>query len=369
MCFMMIRMMMWLLPALLLAACRQENSAADLSLPEYTVAVMAPKVENVTVYGEWIGRLLPEVSVNILPRVDGHITERFFTNGQQVKKGELLYRLDDTLYAEALQQARQNETVARVQAQEALQNADYYRPLVNEGAVARQTYTEALRKEEAAQASLRAAQAAVAQAQTDVDYCNLYAPVAGIAGFAEADVGSYVSPAGNPLVTLYCVQPIRVNFSISEQDWLRQGGSNGALRPGTEVEVLTADGALYPHKARIIGVDNAVSATLGTLQMEAQLPNPDSLLRPGMFVTVRAATNVVKNALMVPQAAIVSQQGQQFVLALQQGNKVALIPVRLGVTQGDMVQVLGKVSPDMRIVVSGTQQALMAASGRATLKV
>ncbi|MBE6416922.1 MAG: efflux RND transporter periplasmic adaptor subunit [Akkermansiaceae bacterium] len=368
-CFMTIKMMIGLLPALLLVACHQENPAADLPLPEYTVAVMAPKVEDVTVYGEWIGRLVPEVSVDILPRVDGHIVERFFTNGQQVKKGELLYRLDDTLYAEALQQARQNEAVAKVQAQEALQNVDYYRPLVNDGAVARQTYTEALRKEEAAQASLRAAQAAVAQAQTDVAYCELYAPVTGIAGFAEADVGSYVSPSGNPLVTVYGVQPIRVNFSISEQDWLKQGGSNGTLRPGTEVEVLTADGSLYPHKARIIGVDNAVSATLGTLQMEAQLPNPDSLLRPGMFVKVRAVTDEVKNALMVPQSAIVSQQGQQFVLALQQDNKVALIPVQTGASRGDMVQVLGEVTPDMRIVVSGTQQALMAAAGRATLKV
>lgn len=364
-----IKMMIGLLPALLLVACHQENPAADLPLPEYTVAVMAPKVEDVTVYGEWIGRLVPEVSVDILPRVDGHIVERFFTNGQQVKKGELLYRLDDTLYAEALQQARQNEAVAKVQAQEAVQNVDYYRPLVNEGAVARQTYTEALRKEEAAQASLRAAQAAVAQAQTDVAYCELYAPVTGIVGFAEADVGSYVSPSGNPLVTVYGVQPIRVNFSISEQDWLKQGGSNGTLRPGTEVEVLTADGSLYPHKARIIGVDNAVSATLGTLQMEAQLPNPDSLLRPGMFVKVRAVTDEVKHALMVPQSAIVSQQGQQFVLALQQDNKVALIPVQTGAAQGDMVQVLGEVTPDMRIVVSGTQQALMAAAGRATLKV
>ena len=362
-----IKIMMALLPTLLVAACQQKDPAADLPLPEYTVAVRLPKVQDITLYGEWIGRLVPEVSVDILPRVDGHIVERFFTNGQQVTKGELLYRLDDTLYAEALQQARQKEAVALAQVQEALQNVEYYRPLLNEGGVARQTFTEAQRKAEAAQASLRAAQAAVAQAQTDVDYCNLYAPVSGIAGFARADVGSYVSPAGNPLVTVFSVQPIRVNFSISEQDWLKQGGTNGSLRPGTEAEILTADGALYPHKARIIGVDNEVSATLGTLQIEAQLPNPESLLRPGMFVKVRAAVDVVKNAVLVPQSAIVNQQGQQFVLVLQADNKVKLVAVQTGAATGDMVQVRGPVSPAMRIIVSGTQQALMAASGRAVL--
>ena len=202
-----------------------------------------------------------------------------------------------------------------------------------------------------------------------MDYCNLYAPVSGIAGFARADVGSYVSPAGNPLVTVFSVQPIRVNFSISEQDWLKQGGTNGSLRPGTEAEILTADGALYPHKACIIGVDNEVSATLGTLQLEAQLPNPESLLRPGMFVKVRAAVDVVKNAVLVPQSAIVNQQGQQFVLVLQADNKVKLVAVQTGAATGDMVQVRGPVSPAMRIIVSGTQQALMAASGRAVLSV
>ncbi len=360
--------MIWLAMGVLLCGCGDDKAPVAVALPVYTVTTAHPVVGDVKVYREWIGRLAADVSAEILPRVEGYVLKRGFTNGQAVEKGQVLYVLDDTLYAEALQQAQQQEAEAQANVQEALQNVEYYRPLVKDGSVARQTFTEAQRKAEAAQAVLQAARAAVAQAQSNVDYCTLRAPLSGIAGFARADVGSYVSPGSTPMVTVSCVQPIRVSFSISEQDWLRQGGVGGTLRPGAEVEVLTATGELYPHKARIIGVDNEVSATMGTLELDAVLDNPGELLRPGMFVMVRAAVEEVKNALLVPRKAIVSQQGKQFLAALVAANKVQLIPVATGPVQGDMIAVSGALTPEARIVVTGTQQAMMAAAGRAAVK-
>lgn len=360
--------MIWLVVALLLSGCDRDKAPVVAALPVYTVTTAHPVVQDVKVYREWIGRLAADVSAEILPRVEGYVLKRTFTNGQTVEKGQVLYVLDDTLYAEALQQAEQQQAEAQANVQEALQNVEYYRPLVKDGSVARQTFTEAQRKAEAAQAVLLAAQAAVAQAQSNVDYCTLRSPLSGIAGFARADVGSYVSPGSTPMVTVSCVQPIRVSFSITEQDWLNQGGVGGTLRPGAEVEVMTATGAVYPYKARIAGVDNEVSDTMGTLELDAMLDNPNELLRPGMFVMVRAAVDEVKDAMLVPQKAIVAMQGKQFVAVLGAGDKVQLVPVTTGPMQGDMIVVSGALSQDARIVVTGTQQAMMAAAGRALLK-
>ncbi len=359
---------LWFMLGCLLCSCDHKKSDAEAALPVYAVETAHPQRADVVVYRSWIGRLAADVSAEILPRVEGYVLKRTFTNGQVVENGQVLYVLDDTLYAEALQQARQQEAEAQANLQEALQNVEYYRPLLKDGSVSRQSFTEAQRKAEAAQAVLQAAVAAVAQAQSNVEYCTLRAPLPGIVGFARADVGSFVSPGSEPMVTVSRVQPIRVSFSISEQDWLNQGGVGGSLRPGAEVEVITATGAVYPHKARIVGVDNAVSATMGTLQIDAVLDNPNALLRPGMFVTVRAAVDELKNVVLVPQKALVSQQGAQFLVALGAGEKVQLIPVETGPIQGEMIVVHGAVSPELRIVVSGTQQAMMAAAGRARLK-
>lgn len=361
--------MLLLVSTLGMSACKRDVAPAAEALPVYTVTAGHPTVGNVTVYREWIGHLEADVAAEVLPRVEGYVLERLFTNGQTLEKGQVIYKLDDTLYAEALQQAQQQEAQAAANAQEAEQNVEYYRPLVKDGSVARQTFTEAQRKAEAAQAALQAARAAVAQAKSNVEYCTLRSPLSGIAGFARADVGSFVSPGGAPMVTVSSVQPIRVSFSISEQDWLNQGGVNGTLRPGAEVQVQTANGSVYPYSARITGVDNEVSSTMGTLQMDALLENPQALLRPGMYVTVRAAVAELKDALLVPQAAIVSVQGQQFVLSLDSASKVSMVPVTTGALQGENIVVQGAISPQSLIVTSGTQQAMMAAAGRAVLKV
>lgn len=353
---------------LLLGACKPSHRD-EVALPVYTVQVAHPQVQDVAQYREWIGGLQADVAAEVLPHVQGYVVERCFMNGGQVKQGQLLYRIDDTLYEEALRQAQHQAVAAEASAKEAQQNVEYYRPLLKDGSVARQTFTESERKAEAALANLQAAQAAVEQALSNVEYCTLRSPVDGIAGFAVADVGSYVSPGGKPLVTVARIDPIRVVFSISEQDWLNQGGVNGALRPGAGLEVILPNGEHYPHPAIVQGVDNEVSPSMGTLQLDAMLPNADSLLRPGMYVTVRATVGELKNAILVPEESVVSLQGKNFVVAVGDADKVELIPVTTGNTRDGYIVIQGDVSPQMRIVVRGTQQALMALSGRANLKI
>lgn len=364
---MMDKKMVFLMALLTLVGCEPKPRTAGAALPEYTVQTVHPTVQDVTIYREWIGRLEADVSADVLPHVEGYVQQRCFTNGQTVKRGQVLYLLDDSLYAEALSRAQQEESEAAAQAREAQENVEYYQPLVKDGAVSRQTFTEAQRGAEAAEAALAAARAAVESAQTNVDYCTLRSPLDGIAGFANADVGSYVAPNGNPMVTVSSIEPMRVTFSISEQDWLNQGGVNGALRPGAELELVLSNNTVYPHRAVVTGVDNEVADTMGTLLMDAMVPNEGDLLRPGMFVNVRADVEVLHAAMLVPVGAIVSLQGKQFVLVTDASGQVKMVPVTTGVTRQGLIVVQGELSSQDCVVSVGTQQALMALDGRAKL--
>ena len=226
-----------------------------------------------------------------------------------------------------------------------------------------------MQRELAASSALAAARAGVELARTNVDYCTLSSPVEGIVGFAQADVGSYVAPGGEAMVLVNSVNPIRVCFSISEQDWLNQGGAGGALRPGARVQILLSNGQLYPELATIVGVDNTVNTSTGTLMLDAHVANPHALLRPGMYVRVRAQVEEEKDVLLVPEEAVVSIQGKTMLVEVDAQGKASLVPVTTGLSQKGQVAVSGPISTDSLIVCVGTQQGMMAAEKRATLRV
>lgn len=360
-----------LLPATLLplslSSCDKRENRSAAALPRYTVSVAQPVRGDVPVYREWVGRLQAQVSASLLPQIEGYVSERLFTNGQSVRKGDILYRIDPRRYEQSLEQARQQRSQAQADAVAAEQDVDYYTPLVANGAISRQQYTTALQNAKAARAALQAADAVVALAETNVAYCTLEAPVDGIMGFAAADVGSYVSPGGKALVTISQLDPLRVYFSVSEQEWLSQGGPGGPLSPGQKVEILLPSGEACKQPATLVGADNNVDTATGTVMLDAALPNSDGLLRPGMYVKVRVLVNEVRDALLVPVGAIVSIQGKPMLVQVDEQNRASLIAVQTGPEINGLVSVTGPVSTASRIVVSGTQQGMMAAEGRAQL--
>lgn len=348
-------------------SCKKQDAATGL--PTYAVQVQHPRWGEVAAYQEWIGALYGGSSAEIEPQVSGYVSQKLFGTGDFVRKGQVLFRIDSTRYRQALTRALQQQQQAQANYDEARQNAEYYRPLVAGGSISRQTYTDAVQRAHAAAAALEAAKANADLARTDVDYCTLHAPIDGVAGFATADVGSYVSPQGAPMVLINSMDPISIHFSISSREWLDQGGLNGALRPGTKLQLILPNGATYPAPATITGVDNAVSDTTGTLMLDAQAPNPDDLLRPGMYVRVRAQVKAPQKALLVPQQAVVSIQGRTMLLSVNDLRKVILIPIRTGLTQGNMVAVSGEVNEHDSIITEGIQQGLMAAAGRANITI
>ncbi len=359
----------YLLPLPLLASCT-DNQEHTASLPEFTVSVGYPLLGEAQHYREWIGEVTSMQKASILPQISGYITERRFKNGQMVKEGDILYQIDPQLYQQALKQAQQGVAQKQAALDKAKQNLDYYAALIGKEAISRQSYTDAQQAVKESQAALEAARAAAQQAQINLGYCTLRSPIAGVVGFAQSYAGAYVSPNGSALVEVTRLDPIRINFAITEQEWLSQGGAKGALSPGKEVDLLLADGASYPQKASIEGVDNKVNTATGSLMLDAHVSNPQGLLRPGMFAKVRALTELQKDVLWVPQSAIARLQGMSFVLAYPEGGKVSMIPVELGMSEGERVVIVGKgITASTRIITNGTQQGMMAAAGRCTLHI
>ncbi len=339
------------------------------ALPVYAVVAQYPEIADMSSWRSWVGTLVGIQSAEIVPQVSGYVQKRYFQNGQDVRKGEILFQLDAQQYVDALNKARHAAAQAQANLEKAQKDESFYAPLVKNGSVSRQTYVDAVQAAKAAEASLQEAEAAVALAQTNVNYCTLRSPVDGVVGFTQAKEGDYVGPGGKPMVLVNQLNPIRIYFSISQQDWLNQNGLSGPLSPGKEVAVTLANGKPYPWPARIDGVDNTVSATTGTIRLQADIPNPDALLRPGMFVSVKARTGEEKNALTVPVSSLVSIQGKNMVVVIGKDAQPRLVPVERGITDGARVAVNGALDVRDPVVVEGTQQAMMAAEGRATLHV
>jgi membrane fusion protein (multidrug efflux system) len=213
---------------------------------------------------------------------------------------------------------------------------------------------------EQAQAAVEAANASIRQAELNVEYCTVTTPIGGIAGTRQVAPGNLVGQGEATLLTTVSnVNPMRVYISISEREYLelQRLKTKGKLRSGGQLELVLADGSVFPHKGRIIIADRAVDLKTGTLSIVSEFPNPDAILRPGQFGRVRLAATVAENALLVPQKAVTEMQSAKIVYVVGQDNKVALRSVTLGERVGQDYIVTDGVKAGERIIVEGIQKA------------
>jgi membrane fusion protein (multidrug efflux system) len=211
-----------------------------------------------------------------------------------------------------------------------------------------------------AQAAIAAADAAIRQAQLNMEYCTVTTPIDGIAGTRQVAPGNLVGQGEATLLTTVSnVNPMRVYISISEADYLmyQRMKAAGKLRQGSELELIMADGSVFPQKGRIIIADRAVDLKTGTLSLVSEFPNPNAIMRPGQFGRVRLAATVAENALLVPQKAVTEIQSTKVVLVVGAGNKVALRSVTLGDRVGQDYIITDGVKAGEKIIVEGLQKA------------
>ena len=353
-----------LVPVTLVAAA----GATLLGTPEPAPAVQAPPVVTVATplvreIDEWesyIGRFAPSRSVEIRPRVSGEVTGVHFRDGQVVRKGELLFTIDERPFAAALAEARAN--AASAASTLALARTDLARALrlIDDEAVSAAEVDELRARVQAAEAALAAAQARVRSRALDVEFTRVRAPIAGRISDRRVDPGNQVAggegTGGTVLTSINALDPIYFTFDASEALFLKAQRARADARDA-DVELRLQDEPDFRWKGKLDFTDNGFDRRSGTIRGRAVLANPNHFLAPGMFGNMRLSHGTAQ-ALLIPDAAIQADQARKVVLAVGPGNVVTAKPVELGPLIGELRVIRSGLVPADRIVIQGTQMAM-----------
>jgi membrane fusion protein (multidrug efflux system) len=360
--------------------------------PEVKVAYVLQK--DLPVQREWIGTLDGMVNAAIKAQVTGYLLTQSYTEGSFVQKGQLLFEIDPRPFQAALDQsqgqlAQANGQLAQakaqlVQAQAQLGQAqanqrrtqldvDRYIPLAKQQAITQQdldnatqnnlsaqAQVEAARAQvetgkaqiQAAEAAVEAAKAAVEAARVNLGFTHLTSPISGIAGKAQVQIGNLVNPTGSPITTVSTVEPIKAEFTVSEQEYLRLIRNPSDLER-LQLELILADGSVYAHKGKFLFADRQVDQSTGAIQLIGQFPNPGNVLRPGQYAKVRTVVGVEANALLVPQRAVMELQGNYQVAIVNDENKVVIQNVKVGDRVGALWMISEGLEPGQRVITDG----------------
>jgi membrane fusion protein (multidrug efflux system) len=338
--------------------------------PPPEVVVVQVEQRDVPIRKEWIGTLEGLVNAQIKPQVTGYLLRQTYQEGSFVKKGQLLFEIDPRTFQAALDEAKgklanAEGQLATAQANQvkAQQDVDRYTPLAKEQAIPQQDLDNAIQANAAAQAQVRAARAqieaakaAVESAQLNLGFTRVVSLIDGIAGIAQAQIGDLVSQS-SLLTTVSTLDPIKVYFPVSEREYLEYVRENPeSARNHPALEMILADGSIYPQKGKISFSDRQVDVKTGTLRVQGVFPNPGNVLRPGQYARVRATTKTAKGALLVPQRAVTEQQGSYQVAVVSSGNTVEIRPVKVGERVGTQWIIENGLKPGERVVAEGIQK-------------
>ncbi len=334
-----------------------------------------PKVEvvevaqaDVPVYRDWVATLESEVNASISAQVSGYLLSRNYQEGMVVTKGQLLFQIDPATFKAALDEAKGQLAEAKATQEKYALNVKRYRPLAAKEAISQQELEDEIQNEKAAQAQVESAEAAVQQAQLNLDFTAIRSPVDGIAGLAsaQAQVGNLVGPSSGTLTTVTTMDPIRTYASVSQvfmtqimERRLAQGErlrTSGGSTADLELELLLANDKPYPIKGRVRFANNQVDVKTGTIRVVGEFANPQRLLVPGMFVRVRALLETLQGALVVPQRSITELQGRSLVAVVGADNKVSIRRVQTIERFGTSWAVRGELKAGDRIVAEGVQK-------------
>jgi membrane fusion protein (multidrug efflux system) len=339
--------------------CGKKETAAEAPAPEVVVAPVEQK--DVEIFTDWVGTTTGFVNAQIYPKIQGYLLKQVYKDGSVVAAGDVLFEIDARQYQAALDQAKGQ--LGRAQAALGKSELDVarYTPLVAEGAVSRQELDDAVQARAANRAEVDSAKAALENAQLNLAWTKVQAPIAGIAAIATAQVGDLVS-AQTLLTTVSQLQPIKVTFPISEIEYLRfakrirDREAKGTSQDQPTLSLILADGSVYAHPGRFYVSGLEVAQTTGTINLQGEFPNPDNFLRPGQFAKVRAVTDRLPGALLIPQRAVSDMQGVSMVAVVDAENKVTLKRVTLGPQKGSNYVVTEGLAAGDRVVVEGLQK-------------
>jgi membrane fusion protein (multidrug efflux system) len=353
-----------LLCSLLLSAasCSKGDERSNLVSPT-EVVVFETKAQRVPIHREFVGQISGYKDIAIGARLEGYLEGIHFQEGSRVEKGSLLYTLESQPFeAEvAAQMSRVAEAeTAFVKAQSDLNRI---RPLAEAKAVSESDLDSAVALYEASIAGVDAAKANLRAANIELSYTKIHSPITGIIGRTKAKVGDFVGRDPNPVIlnTVSQIDTVLVQFFITETQYLT--AARRFLQEGTDLdsretylELILADGSLYPHKGKVDFVDREVDPTTGAILIQASFPNPDELLRPGQFAKVRGVVDVVEDGILIPQRCVKELQGTYSVFVVDDSNTAQLREVKAGPKIEAFWLILEGLKPGERVVYEGLQK-------------
>jgi membrane fusion protein (multidrug efflux system) len=346
---------------IILAGC-SKSGTKDITSGPPEVLVTEALQKDVPIVKEWIGSLDGSVDADVRARVSGYVISQNYKEGTVVKEGDLLFQIDPSVYEAAVEQAKASLAQAEANQLQTEQTEQRETQLFEQKAESAQARDNAVQNNTAAKAAVKAQQATLRQAEVNLEWTKIKAPIGGIAGIANPGIGDLVGPGdANPLATISTVDPIKVYFQISEQDYLkvaqeRVEANRTNPAPPPPIEIILADGTLYPRQGKFSAVDRQVDNQTGTIRLAALFPNPDNVLRPGQFVRVRVTVRTLHGALLVPQRAVNELQTSFELAVVGADNKAAIRTVKVGERVGSLWVVEDGLKPGERVVVEGLQK-------------
>jgi len=342
-----------------LVGCQGNKAAAPPPPPE--VEVVSVIQQDMPIYAEWVATLDGYVNAQIQPQVSGYIVQQTYKEGSAVRKGQILFEIDPRPFQAILDQAKAQLAQTQAQMGKTQLDVDRDTPLAKERAIAQSQLDNDIQANLAAKAAVKSAEAQVEQAQLNLEFTHVTSLVDGIVGIAQVQIGNLVSQT-TVLTSVSQVNPIKAYFPISEQEYMhfaaRINAHNQQEVPTDtpKLDLILADGTVYPQKGTILLTDRQVDVTTGSIRIVSAFPNPNNILRPGQFGRIRAATETRTGALLVPQRAVTELQGTYQVAVVGSDNKVSLLPIQVGERVGSLWIVQSGVQAGDRVIVEGLQK-------------
>jgi RND family efflux transporter MFP subunit len=374
------------------------TASAPGGFPPPVVEVVAVEQKDIPTYREWIGTLDGYVNAPIKAQVNGYLLRQNYIEGSFVGKGQLLFEIDPRPFQAAVDQAegqlaqangqlatakaqliqaRANLTSAEASQRRTQLDVEKYTPLAKAKAVTQQDLDNATQNNlsavaqvkasqaaietsqaqiEAAEAGVQAAKANVETARYNLGFTRLTSPIDGIAGMAASQVGTLVGPASAAVTTVSTLDPIRANFTVSEQEYLSFSRQSGIEVSKLPLDLILSDGTTYGKKGRFFFADREVNQNTGSIQLTALFPNLGNILRPGQYAKVRAVLGIKQGALLVPQRSITELQGSYQAAVVDPQNKVSIVNVKPGERIGTLWVIDEGLKAGDRVVAEGVQK-------------
>jgi len=346
---------------LLVLSCSRKPAQTAPPPPEVLVTIVKP--QDVPRILERVATLDGFINANINAQVQGYIVSRDYQEGSVEKKGDLLFQIDPRPFEAALAQAK--GTLAKDQANQIKAGADRKRAidLLNKKVISDQERDTAVAAADSTTANVEADQAAVKQAEINLGYTKITAPIDGVVGFANNQVGDLVGPTTGPLTTMSQIDPIKAVVTAGEgpfTDFVSRhpdATERNAYIKTLDFDLILGNGEMYPHKGKFYALDRSLDPKTGSIRYYVTFPNPGNILRPGQFGNVRFVADMKKGAMVIPQEAVNELQGSYQVAVVGNDNKVSIRPVKMGERIGAMWEVTEGLKPGDKVVVQGLQKA------------